>query len=88
MADTKRNDVAGKVVTPKTGGGAPGAQAIGDLFEALGKAIGARYVRSRMDAFRPERIMADSGYTTASSSQRQHLTPRHTRARYTLPVLS
>ena len=45
MADTKRNDAAAKVATPRTGGGAPGAQAIGDTLEALGKAIGARYVQ-------------------------------------------
>ena len=45
MADTKRSEAAGKVATPKTGSGAPGAQAIGDTLEALGKAIGARYVQ-------------------------------------------
>lgn len=45
MADSKRNSFAGKVATPKTtGASTPPAQALPDTMEALGKAIGARYV--------------------------------------------
>ncbi|UJO22326.1 uncharacterized protein CLAFUR5_09144 [Fulvia fulva] len=41
MADTKRNSVAGKVATPKSGG-SPAMQPLQDPFESLGKVIGAR----------------------------------------------
>jgi len=41
MADTKRNSVAGKVATPKSGA-APATQQTPDIIEILGKAIGCR----------------------------------------------
>ncbi|KAK0355593.1 hypothetical protein LTR91_009932 [Friedmanniomyces endolithicus] len=41
MADSKRNDAAGKVAMPKTGGGAPAASPLPDIHEAIAKAIGA-----------------------------------------------
>lgn len=53
MADTnKRNSVAGRIATPKTGTGAStptnsssaAPSQVPDTLEALGKAIGARYV--------------------------------------------
>jgi len=44
MADSKRNDAAGKVAMPKTGGGAPAASPLPDIHEAIAKAIGAQYV--------------------------------------------
>lgn len=49
MADSNskgnRNSFAGKVATPKPAGtSTPPAQAIPDSMEALGRAIGARYV--------------------------------------------
>lgn len=48
MAESKgnRNSFAGKVATPKTAGtSTPPAQTLPDTMEALGKAIGARYVQ-------------------------------------------
>ncbi|EME42616.1 hypothetical protein DOTSEDRAFT_73451 [Dothistroma septosporum NZE10] len=41
MADTKRNSVAGKVATPKSGG-SPAMPPLQDPFESLGKVIGAK----------------------------------------------
>lgn len=44
MADTKRNNVAGKIATPKTAAApaTPAAQPMADPLEVLGKSIGAR----------------------------------------------
>lgn len=42
MGDNKRNSVAGKVATPKTGGSSPAIQPLVDPLETLGKAIGGR----------------------------------------------
>lgn len=42
MADTKRNNAAGKVATPKTSGTPAAQSALPDTHEAIAKAIGAR----------------------------------------------
>jgi len=49
MADSKRNDAAGKVATPKTGGGPPATSPLPDIHEAIAKAIGAQYVANLVE---------------------------------------
>lgn len=65
MGDSKRNSVAGKVATPKTGGSSPAMQPLADPLETLGKAIGGRSV-----------ILWQRGRHVASSSILIHVTRR------------